>query len=69
MRFVNGLLQPTSVSKKSLKGLVMIDYRIECEECDNTSYAATFEKPYYCPCCGRRAEIELVDEAEELNFD
>jgi Zn finger protein HypA/HybF involved in hydrogenase expression len=47
----------------------MIDYRIECEECDNTSYAATFEKPYYCPCCGRRAEVELVDEAEELNFD
>ena len=36
----------------------MEDYIIECEECEETSYAASYKKPKFCPVCGRRAEIE-----------
>jgi rRNA maturation endonuclease Nob1 len=36
----------------------MEDYIIECEECEEISYAATYVKPNFCPICGRRAEIE-----------
>ena len=37
----------------------MIEYSIDCEECDNTSYALTVKKPMHCPICG--AEVDLVE--------
>jgi len=36
------------------------DYQIDCEECDETTYVASYVKPKYCPVCGRRAEPEEV---------
>ena len=36
----------------------MYDYIVECEECEETSYVAAYEKPEFCPMCGRRAEVE-----------
>jgi len=36
----------------------MTHYRIECEECENTTFVQTYEKPEFCPVCGRRAEVE-----------
>tara|TARA_B100000965_G_scaffold324800_1_gene286879 strand:- start:1111 stop:1254 length:144 start_codon:yes stop_codon:yes gene_type:complete len=38
------------------------DYEIECEECDETTYVASYKKPTFCPVCGRRAEAEEVQE-------
>ena len=43
----------------------MIDHRIECEECENTSFVGSFEEPMYCPICGRRAVIQLVKEDDD----
>ena len=39
------------------------EYRIECEECYTTTIVLVDngEKPEFCPCCGRRAEIEELD--------
>ena len=45
--------------KKSLE-----DYQIECEECDETSYVASEQKPQFCPMCGRRASAEEVFNTE-----
>ena len=36
----------------------MNEYIIECEECEETSYTASYKKPAFCPICGRRAEVE-----------
>ncbi len=52
----NGLLRPKKERSKYLK-----DYQIDCEECEETSYVAAYDKPKFCPLCGRRAEPEEVD--------
>jgi len=41
------------------------EYRIECEECDSVTVVLVEdgEKPQFCLCCGRRAEVE------DLNVD
>lgn len=49
----------TKERERSLK-----DYEIECEECDETTYVASYEKPIFCPICGRRVEAEEVKNAE-----
>tara|TARA_Y100001935_G_scaffold12613_1_gene9760 strand:+ start:1247 stop:1375 length:129 start_codon:yes stop_codon:yes gene_type:complete len=36
------------------------DYQIDCEECDETSYVASYKKPVYCPICGAETEAEEV---------
>lgn len=38
----------------------MTDYRVECEECENTSIVQAYEKTEFCPICGRRAEAEKL---------
>ncbi len=38
----------------------MVEYRIDCEECDSTSHVQSYDKPEFCPICGRRAESEKV---------
>jgi rRNA maturation endonuclease Nob1 len=39
----------------------MSEWKIECEECDNESVIIAYEKPEFCPICGRRANAEDVD--------
>tara|TARA_B100000963_G_C22221935_1_gene492031 strand:+ start:204 stop:404 length:201 start_codon:yes stop_codon:yes gene_type:complete len=41
------------------------DYQIECEECDESSYVASYQEPVFCPICGRRAEAEEVQSMEK----
>ena len=55
----NGLKQLIKERVKSLK-----DYQIDCEECYETSYVAAYKKPKYCPNCGRRAEVEEIENDE-----
>tara|TARA_B100000035_G_scaffold117343_1_gene99455 strand:+ start:698 stop:832 length:135 start_codon:yes stop_codon:yes gene_type:complete len=40
-------------------------YQIDCEECDETTYVGSYEKPTYCSVCGRRAEPEEVESMEK----
>lgn len=57
MRQLSGLKHQMRERERSLK-----DYEIECEECDETTYVASYKKPTFCPVCGRRAEAEEVQE-------
>ena len=44
------------------------EFRIECEECDNISLVQVEtieEEPVFCPMCGRRADCDELDNAEE----
>ena len=43
----------------------LIDYQIDCEECYETSFVASYKKPIYCPICGRRAEAEEVQSMDK----
>lgn len=36
----------------------MKQFRIECEECESVAEVFTYDNPEFCPCCGRRADIE-----------
>ena len=40
-------------------------YQIDCEECYETSFVASYKKPVYCPICGRRAEAEEVQSMDK----
>ena len=56
----NGLKHQTKERKKFLK-----DYQIDCEECYETSFVASYKKPVYCSICGRRAEAEEVQSMDK----
>ena len=55
-KLLSGPVQREKEGSKYLK-----DYQIDCEECEETSYVAAYDKPKFCPLCGRRAEPEEVD--------
>ena len=64
-KFANGLPQLTKENKKSQKGSQMLEYNVDCEECENSTIVLTYEEPSFCPCCGRRAEVEQrLDETD-----
>ena len=65
MKYLNGSLQPTKEKKKSQKGSLMIEWIIECEECDNESYVKSFNEVCFCPICGMMTEPERQDDIEE----
>ena len=56
----NGQQHLKKERKKFLK-----DYQIDCEECYETSFVASYKKPVYCPICGRRAEAEEVQSMDK----
>ena len=56
-------LQSGSKHLKQERERSLKDYEIECEECDETTYVASYEKPIFCPICGRRVEAEEVENA------
>jgi Zn finger protein HypA/HybF involved in hydrogenase expression len=37
----------------------MIEFKIECEECEETTYMVASDHPEFCPMCGRRTEAIL----------
>jgi Zn finger protein HypA/HybF involved in hydrogenase expression len=50
----------------------MSTFRIECEECDNETIVDALVHPQFCPVCGRRGEVENIDDTdlvEDLDFD
>ena len=55
----NGLLRPKKERSKYLK-----DYQIECEECDEVSYVASYKEPKYCPICNSKIEAEEVEDVD-----
>jgi rRNA maturation endonuclease Nob1 len=49
----------------------MIEFRIECEECEEVTHIIANDSPEFCPMCGRRAiaeanhqEISFIEEDE-----
>tara|TARA_B100000900_G_scaffold296768_1_gene255340 strand:- start:915 stop:1046 length:132 start_codon:yes stop_codon:yes gene_type:complete len=40
------------------------DYQIECEECDEVSYVASYKEPKYCPICNNKIEAKEVDDVD-----
>ena len=55
----NGQQHPEKERKKFLK-----DYQIECEECDEVSYVASYKEPKRCPICGSKVEAEEVQDVD-----
>jgi rRNA maturation endonuclease Nob1 len=48
----------------------MKEYRIECEECDNVTTVLsqyTVDEPEFCPMCGRRQDVEEIE--EDTDYD
>ena len=45
----------------------MLEYNVDCEECENSTIVLTYEEPEFCPCCGRRAEVHKVE--DELSYE
>ena len=43
----------------------MIEWIIECEECDNVSYVKSYNEVCFCPICGMMTEPERQDDIEE----
>ena len=69
-KYPNGVLQPMKERKKSLKGSPMVEYRIDCEECESTTHVQSYDEPEFCPVCGRRAEAEkLKAELDDLDWN
>jgi len=58
-------MQPMIAREKSSKGSKMKEYTVECEECESTTDVFAYSKPEFCPCCGRRAEVE----SRRLDFE
>ena len=40
----------------------MMQWRVECEECDNESIILSYVEVEFCPHCGRRTEATEDDE-------
>ena len=59
MKQLSGLKHLIEERERSLK-----DYKIECEECDEITYVASYKEPTFCSMCGRRAEPEEVESSE-----
>jgi len=46
-----------------------MEWRLDCEECDNTSYVTTGDQPEFCPCCGRRCEAEPTRDLDWMDHE
>ena len=58
-KLLSGLVQREKEGSKYLK-----DYQIECEECDEVSYVASYKEPKYCPICNSKIEAEEVEDVD-----
>jgi len=51
-------------NKKYWIGSRMIEWTIDCEECDNTSYVQSYCEVRFCPLCGSTVEPDRYDDEE-----
>ena len=58
-KLLSGQAQREKEGSKYLK-----DYQIECEECDEVSYVASYKEPKYCPICNNKIEAEEVEDVD-----
>ena len=58
-KLLSGQVQREKEGSKFLK-----DYQIECEECDEVSYVASYKEPKYCPICNNKIEAKEVDDVD-----
>ena len=58
-KLLSGQVQREKEGSKYLK-----DYQIECEECDEVSYVASYKEPKYCPICNSKIEAEEVEDVD-----
>ena len=58
-KLLSGPVQREKEGSKYLK-----DYQIECEECDEVTYVASYKEPKYCPICNNKIEAEEVDDVD-----
>jgi rRNA maturation endonuclease Nob1 len=42
-----------------------MEFKIECEECEETTYITADDSPEFCPMCGRRCIAEAQAAGEE----
>lgn len=47
----------------------MLEYNVDCEECENSTIVLTHEEPNFCSLCGRRAEVSEVIYESYCNND
>lgn len=48
----------------------MDEYRIECQECEETTIVSSSDEPEYCPMCGRRPGlVEATRDFDIFNDD
>ena len=58
-KLLSGQVQREKEGSKYLK-----DYQIECEECDEVTYVASYKEPKYCPICNNKIEAEEVEDVD-----
>ena len=58
-KLLSGPVQREKEGSKYLK-----DYQIECEECDEVTYVASYKEPKYCPICNNKIEAEEVEDVD-----
>jgi len=58
-KLLSGQAQREKEGSKYLK-----DYQIECEECDEVSYVASYKEPKYCPICNSKIDAEEVEDVD-----
>ena len=46
----------------------MIEYRVECSECEDEVTVISIEEPEFCPMCGRKT-VEVTRLEEELQYE
>lgn len=37
-----------------------MEFKIECEECEDTTFVSANDSPEFCPMCGRRVNAEAT---------
>ena len=45
-----------------------VEWIIDCEECDNTTFVKSWQEAEFCPICGRRADVKPKDKNEHAEL-
>lgn len=44
----------------------VIEFKLECEECEATTFITSEDSPEFCPMCGRRSHAETTREFDYM---